>query len=45
VPTAFVAENLKWYSVFATRPAAIDADTATGLDPDPGRLEHDTLDP
>ena len=36
VPAAFVAEILKWYSVFATRPAAIDAETATGLDPDPG---------
>jgi hypothetical protein len=39
VPLAFVAEILKWYSVFAVRPAAIDADTATGLDPDPASAE------
>ncbi len=32
-------------AVGAIRPAAIDADTVTGLDPDPGRLEHDTFDP
>jgi len=35
----------KWYSVFATRPEAIEADTATGLDPDPGSVAQDTLDP
>jgi len=45
VPAEFVAENLKWYSVLGVRPAGIDADTATGLDPDPGSAEHGTLDP
>ena len=30
VPAEFVAEILKWYSVFATSPAAIDAETAAG---------------
>jgi hypothetical protein len=45
VPAAFVAEIRKWYSVFATRPAVIEAETATGLDPDPGSAEQGTLDP
>jgi hypothetical protein len=45
VPAAFVAEILKWYSVSAASPAAMDADTATGLDPDPGSAAHGTLDP
>jgi hypothetical protein len=35
VPLELVAEILKWYSVFGVRPV-IFADTATGLDPDPG---------
>jgi hypothetical protein len=45
VPAEFVAVIRKWYSVFATRPAAIDADTATGLDADPGSVAHGALDP
>ena len=45
VPAAFVAENLKWYSVFAVRPAVTDAETVTGLDPDPGSAEQGALDP
>src|ERR1039458_1095978 len=45
LPAGLVAEIRKWYSVFATRPAAIDANTATGLDPDPGSVVHGTLDP
>ena len=45
VPLAFVAEILKWYSVFAARPAAIDADTSTGLVPDPGSDLHGAFDP
>jgi len=43
VPAAFVAVIRKWYSVFATRPAAIDAETATGLEPEPGRVAIDYL--
>jgi hypothetical protein len=45
VPAAFVAEILKWYSVFAARPVASWTDTATGLEPEPGSAEHGTLDP
>jgi hypothetical protein len=45
VPAAFVAENLKWYSVFGLRPAPIDADIATGLVPDPGSALHGAFDP
>jgi hypothetical protein len=45
VPAEFVAEIRKWYSVFATRPAPIDADTAIGLVPDPGSDLHGAFDP
>jgi hypothetical protein len=38
VPAAFVAEILKWYSVLAIRPDVRSADTATGLDADPGSV-------
>ena len=44
VPAEFVAEILKWYSVFGVRPVTF-ADTATGLDPDPGSDLHGALDP
>jgi hypothetical protein len=40
-----VAVIRKWYSVFAVRPVVRGAETATGLDPDPGSAEHGTLDP
>jgi hypothetical protein len=44
VPAAFVAENLKWYSVFGLRTVSF-ADTATGLDPDHGSDLHGAFDP
>jgi hypothetical protein len=31
--------------VSAASPDAIDADTTTGLDPDPGSAAHEALDP
>jgi hypothetical protein len=44
VPPEFVAETLKWYVVVALRPVT-DADTATGLVPDPGEGVQAALDP
>jgi len=44
VPAVFVAENLKWYSVFGVRAVSF-ADTATGLVPDPGSDLHGAFDP
>ena len=44
VPPALVAEILKWYVVFTAKPVT-DADTATGLVPDPGAGVHAALDP
>ena len=44
VPPALVAEIRKWYVVFGVSPMT-DADTATGLVPDPGSDEHAAVDP
>jgi hypothetical protein len=45
VPAAFVAVIRKWYSVFSARPTAIDAETGTGAEPDPGRAVHGAVEP
>ena len=44
VPLELEVVTLKWYSVLGVRPA-IFADTATGLDPDPGSDLHATAVP
>jgi hypothetical protein len=44
VPPAFFVTTLKWYAVFGVS-AVIFADTSTGLDPDPGSVLHDAIDP
>jgi hypothetical protein len=43
VPAELVAEMRKWYSVLAAKPEAIAAETCTGLEPEPGSVEHEAL--